>query len=315
MQGAMSKSSNGQSLHDGQSKLELLLFDLCGDQLFGINVFRVSEALPCPKLNRLPASNDYVKGVAYVRGTNIPVIDLSKAIGHRSPAAMTNSSIIVCENHRKTYGLLVQNIRQIVNIPWNDVSPPPKMLAQACCVSSIVRYESKKNVQIIDVEHVFEIVDPPPACRYDELAWVRRRELDGVRVLVVEDSKIARQHIAEFLDYIGVSYIVTENGEEALVKIKEWGSTDVDQLNQLSAIITDVEMPVMDGLTLVREIRKDHRLDNIAIFFHSTLGRLLNDQVVSDVKANKVIEKGDYQSLLAAMKKHIQSNENAKLIA
>lgn len=296
---------SGQNLNNVESQLELLLFDLNGGQLFGINVFRVSEALPCPKLSQLPSTSDYLIGIAYMRGTNIPVIDLSKAIGFHQNVATGNASIIVCELNNKIYGFLVNNIRQIVTIPWNEVSPPPSMLEKSCCLSSIVRLDDKHTVEVIDVEHVLEIVDPTPKGRYDEVDWVQRDELKGVQVLIVEDSKIARRHITEFLDYIGVVYTIAENGHEALSIVKEWGSSSEGVLDNLTAVISDVEMPIMDGLSLIKEFRKDRRLDSIAFYFHSTLAQLINKQLVSEVKATAIIEQGDYQSLLSEMRSYL----------
>ncbi len=135
------------------------------------------------------------------------------------------------------------------------------------------------------------------------------------RLLIVEDSKIARQHIMEFLEYVGVTYTITENGQDALATIKEWGSSGEGILDRLSAIISDVEMPIMDGLTLIKELRKDHRLDPIAFYFHSTLGKLLNEQLVKDVRANAVIEKGDYQALLFEIRAAVGHGTEEKMTA
>ena len=115
---AIKTRTDGQVLNDEESRLDLLLFDLYGDKLFGINVFRVSEALPCPRLSQLPSSRPYVIGIAYVRGINVPVVDLSKAIGCRNQTSRANSSVIVCESNNRSYGFLVQNVRQIVSLPW-----------------------------------------------------------------------------------------------------------------------------------------------------------------------------------------------------
>ncbi len=296
-------NATGQALNNcGESRLDLLLFDLNGDSLFGINVFRVSEALPCPHLSQLPSAGPYVTGIAYVRGINIPVVDLSKAIGCRDRTPMSNSSVIVCESNSRSYGFLVQNIRQIVSIPWAQVNSPPKALEKSCSISAIAHTGAEQVVQVIDVEHVLDIIEPPPPSQYDECDWVQKNELKGTQVLVVEDSKIARDHLARFLDYVGVVYTLAENGQEALAIIKQWGRSGEGMLERLSVIIADVEMPIMDGLTLVREVRKDHRMDNIILCLHSTLGNLLSERMAGEIKADAVVSKGDYPTLLATMK-------------
>ena len=302
MTDAALQTRTGQSLNSGEGRLDLLLFDLTGGKLFGINVFRVSEALPCPHLSQLPSPSPYVVGVVYVRGMNVPVIDLAKAIGCRNRQPMDKSSIIVCESGDRSYGFLVRHVKQIVSLPWSEVSPPPKALAKTCSISFIAHTDDNQFIQVVDVEHIFDIIDPPPPSYYDECDWVSKNELSGMHVLVVEDSKIAMNHLTCFLDYTGAVYTSVENGQEALKVIKEWGSSSEGMLERLSVIISDVEMPIMDGLTLAKEVRKDHRMDNVSVCLHSTLGNLLNQRTADEIQVDAVIHKGDYPNLLNAMR-------------
>lgn len=309
MANAALQNRSVQTLNDDESRLDLLLFDLSGDKLFGINVFRVVEALPCPRLSHTPGSSPYLIGIAHVRGTNVPVIDLAKAIGCRNRQPLETSSIIVCESGERSYGFLVQHVKKIVSFSWSQVIPPPSILQKSCSISSIAHLNDKEMIQVIDVEHVLSIIDPPAPSRYEELDWLCKDELKGMQVLIVEDSRIARKHLAQFLDYIGVVYTSVESGTEALELLQEWSSSGEGLLEGLAAIITDVDMPMMDGLILIKEVRKDHRMNHVSLFLHSTLGNILNQRVETEINADAIVSKGDYPKLLSVMRLKYSSGQ------
>ncbi|MDP2380728.1 MAG: chemotaxis protein CheW, partial [Pseudohongiella sp.] len=110
----------------GQNRLELLMFRLNGGQLYGINVFKVKEVLPCPALSILPHSSPVVRGVAYVRGRTISILDLSIATGGRPLADVVGGFIIITEYNNSVQGFLVRGVERIVNLNWEDVHSPPK---------------------------------------------------------------------------------------------------------------------------------------------------------------------------------------------
>lgn len=291
-----------KALNEDKSRLELLLFNLNGNQLFGINVFKVSEAMPCPHLSQLPSSSPYLIGVASVRGKNIPVIELSRAMACRKPTSLKNASVIVCESGDKLYGFLVQNIRQIVSLSWSDVNPPPKMVEKSSCISAITQLDDGKTVQVVDFERVLNIVDPRSFSDYGECEWVRRNELEGMQLLVVDDSKFAQKQLARFLDYIGAVYVFADNGKEALNILRDWHQEGEGALDSLAMVITDVEMPILDGFTLVKELRADHRLSHLSLCLYSSLGKSLSRYIGTDISVDAVVAKGNEQGLLQALR-------------
>jgi two-component system chemotaxis response regulator CheV len=110
----------------GQNRLELLLFRLGGQQMYGINVFKVKEVLQCPPLNAIPGRSTVVRGVAHIRGGTLPIMDMNLAIGRRALPDIANCFVIITEYNRTAQGFLVSAVERIVNMNWGDIHPPPK---------------------------------------------------------------------------------------------------------------------------------------------------------------------------------------------
>ena len=110
----------------GQNRLELLLFRLDGNQLYGINVFKVKEVLQCPKLTIMPKSSPVVRGVANIRGGTIPILDLAMATGRVGLDDLKNSFVIITEYNTKVQGFLVRSVERIVNMNWKRFIRHPR---------------------------------------------------------------------------------------------------------------------------------------------------------------------------------------------
>lgn len=143
----------------GQNRLELLLFRLDGNQLYGINVFKVKEVLQCPRLTVMPKSSPVVRGVANIRGGTIPILDLALATGRRGLQDLTNSFAIITEYNTKVQGFLVRSVERIVNMNWEEIHPPPKGAGREHYLTAVTRVD-KQLVEIIDVEKVLAEVAP-----------------------------------------------------------------------------------------------------------------------------------------------------------
>ncbi|HSG59891.1 MAG TPA: chemotaxis protein CheW, partial [Pseudomonadales bacterium] len=143
----------------GKNRLELLLFRLAGKQLYGINVFKVKEVLPSPRLNLLPHTNPVVKGVAHIRGATVPVIDLGFAIGMGGVKDQSKAFVIMTEYNGRTQGFLVDAVERIVNTNWEDIHAPPAGAGKHNFLTAVTEFE-KKMVEIIDVELVLAKVSP-----------------------------------------------------------------------------------------------------------------------------------------------------------
>ena len=139
----------------GQNRLELLLFRLNSNQLYGINVFKVKEVLQCPKLTIMPKSSPVVRGVANIRGGTIPILDLSMATGSAPLANIDNSFVIITEYNTKVQGFLVHSVERIVNMNWESIHPPPKGTGRDHYLTAVTHLDDKM-VEIIDVDDPME---------------------------------------------------------------------------------------------------------------------------------------------------------------
>ncbi len=283
----------------GHNRLELLLFRIGDSQLFGINVFKVQEVVQCPPLTRLPNANPVVRGVAHMRGKTIPVIDLAMAIG-RAPVADLNSCyVIVTEYNRRIQGFLVAAVDRIVNMNWEEILPPPKGSAMRSYLTAVTRVENRL-VEIIDVEKVLsEVIGEQGDISEDVRVGLGARE-NVRRILVVDDSSVARNQVKRTLQQLGFESVLARNGREALQMLQNWASEDAISEN-VSMVISDVEMPEMDGYTLTTELRKDSRLNQLYVLLHTSLSGVFNNAMVEKVGANKFIAKFDPDELATAV--------------
>ncbi|MGP4842488.1 chemotaxis protein CheV [Marinobacter sp. 1Y8] len=278
----------------GQNRLELLLFRLMGRQVYGINVFKVKEVLQCPKLSSLPKSNPVVRGVAHIRGETLPIIDLGLSIGMRAIPAeqVADSFIIITEYNRRIQGFLVAGVDRIVNLNWEDVSPPPKGAGKDVYLTAVARIE-EQLIEIIDVEKILSEVSP---LREDvgEALVSRGAETDrsvSRPILVVDDSSVARRQVERCLKAIGFDVVLRNDGKQALDYVKELVADGSDISDHLSMMISDVEMPEMDGYTLVTRCKEVPNLKSLYILLHTSLSGVFNKAMVQKVGADDFMAK------------------------
>lgn len=296
----------------GFNRLELLLFLLDGPQQYGINVFKVHEVIQRPTLTRVPNANPIVVGVATLRGKTIPVLDLAMAVG-RTPISGDNQGIvIVTEYNRSIQGFLVSAVDRIVNINWENVVPPPECAGNNHFLTAIAHVD-KQLVEIIDVEKVLGVIDGGRSELPDEYSrTVPESEQAKYIVLIVDDSRVARTQVKRTIDRIGATPVLTNNGQEALDLLVKWAETNDPKLKNLLMVISDIEMPEMDGYTLTTKIRSDERLRDLYIILHTSLSGLFNYNLIRKVDANAFIPKFDAKDLAHAVTEKIRAKEQEK---
>lgn len=285
------------------NRLEILLFRLDGRQLFGINVLKVKEIIPCPRLTQLPKSDYTVLGVTELRGQTMPVIDLSLAIGRKGLGrADPNSKVIVAEFNRTTQGFLVSGVERIIVSDWKDVLPPPAGLSNGY-ITGVIRSIDNSLVQIIDVEKVLGQLVPTDfsTSETQEITPEIRQYLEKRKVLVVDDSSVARHQTARTLDNLGIPYLLAKDGREALDMIRKHGDECGEGCDCIPVVISDIEMPEMDGYTLTREIRKDPRFSGTYVLLHTSLNGDINAERAQQVGANKILTKFVPEELASAV--------------
>lgn len=275
----------------GQNRLELLLFRLKGRQLYGINVFKVKEVLQCPRLTVLPKLNPVVRGVAHIRGGTLPIIDLGQATGGRPLEDLSTAFVIITEYNNRVQGFLVRAVERIVNLNWTDVHPPPKGTGRDHYLTAVTRVDDQM-VEIVDVEKVLAEVlatdDPVPQ---QALEGQHHGRSGTSKVLVVDDSAVARKQVIRCLEALGIEVHALNDGREALNWLQARADEGGSVADELLMMISDIEMPEMDGYTLTAEVRNDPRLKDLHVMLHTSLSGVFNQAMVRKVGADDFLAK------------------------
>jgi two-component system chemotaxis response regulator CheV len=274
----------------GQNRLELLMFRLGGKQRFGINVFKVQEVIRCPALTQVPHAHPVVRGIANMRGRSITVMDLALAIGRPALTDTKDAYVIITEYNRNVQGFLVSGVDRIVNMKWEEILPPPK--GSGGHYMTAVTHVDKDLVEIIDVEKVLADVIQINTVVSQPIVEENKQAIPAdFHVLVADDSSVARKQIQRTLDQLGVKSTTVEDGRKALDYLKKLADEGGPVGAKVHMIISDIEMPEMDGYTLTTEIRADNRLHDLYVVLHTSLSGVFNNALVEKVGANKFIPK------------------------
>lgn len=275
----------------GQNRLELLLFRLDGKQLYGINVFKVREVLQCPKLTIMPKSNPVVCGVASIRGATIPILDLAMATGSAGLQDRENPFVIITEYNTKTQGFLVRSVERIVNMNWEEIHPPPKGTGRDHYLTAVTRVDNQL-VEIIDVEKI--LAEVAPTSEHISVGVVdeqTQQKAVSLRVLTVDDSSVARKQVSRCLQTVGVEVVALNDGRQALDYLRKLVDEGKKPEEEFLMMISDIEMPEMDGYTLTAAIRSDPRMQQLHIVLHTSLSGVFNQAMVKKVGADDFLAK------------------------
>ncbi|MFT4766219.1 MAG: two-component system chemotaxis response regulator CheV [Oleispira sp.] len=290
----------------GQNRLELLLFSLGGSQRFAINVFKVQEVMSLPPLTEIPDRHEVVVGVTHLRGQTIPVIDLRRAIKMGTTVIDKDSTIIVTEYNMTVQAFLVAGVERIVNMNWNEILPPPVGAGRSHYLTAISRMDDR-IVEIIDVEKVLAEITPYNPDISD--AWIDKELVElikGKQILIADDSQVALNQVTGVLLKLGIDVVATHNGLEAYQVLEAWKAEGKDISNDVLMLITDAEMPEMDGYMLTTEIRKDPELKSMFIVLHTSLSGNFNKAMVEKVGCDGFLSKFQPEKLTREVQRIIR---------
>ena len=275
----------------GENRLEILMFRLAGRQLFAINVFKVQEVLQLPKLTLMPQRHPFVCGVVNLRGQTLPVIDLSQAIGMRPIVPGENSTIIVTEYNRSVQAFLVGGVDRILNLNWESILPPPGGAGRQHYLTAITKVD-EQIVEIIDVEKVLSEISPMSSkVSAEKLSDPLLEKAKGREVLLVDDSNVALTQLKETMAQLHIRTHIASDGLKALKMLQAWADAGLNIQEKLLMVITDAEMPEMDGYRLTTEIRSDPRLKDLYIVLHTSLSGSFNEAMVKKVGCDNFLSK------------------------
>jgi len=283
----------------GSNKLEMLMFSLGKDErtgreeTFGINVFKVREVMRIPEITHAPDMPPAVEGMVSLRGTLVPVVDLVKYVGVQ--AANPPQIMIVTEYNGHTQGFLVQSVDTILRVDWSSMKVPPEMLTAQMggLITAVTEIKDGRIVMMMDVEKI--LAETSSYADEISIAALTPLNVGDKTVFFADDSSVARKQIMKTLEALGLKYMLSTNGREAWQELQKVAAR-ADVLQQpvkdyIQLILTDVEMPEMDGYVLTRNIKSDPRFAGIPVLMHSSLSSSANQQLGRSVGVDEYVPK------------------------
>jgi len=304
------------------SMFEMLLFRLgeapgtSRHELFGINVFKVREILVMPEITAMANASPNVMGVTNIRGQMITVVNLPKIMGctlNKEPGLL-----LVTEFSRASQGFAVEDVTEIVRLEWKQVRSAEGTGGNL--VTSVAKLDDGANtrmVQVLDVEQILRDVFPEDIPDIQGAALGDKVKLPpGTIILAADDSAVARMVIEEGLKSMHVDYVMTKSGQEAWDRLqtisKQAALEGKTVADKVAVVLSDLEMPEMDGFTLTRNIKQDPRFRGIPVIIHSSLTGKTNEEHVKKVGADAYVPKFDATDLAFAIHKVLKNQATIK---
>lgn len=303
----------------GANQMELLLFKLGTNEVYGINVFKVREVMKLPALTQIPEADSRIVGMANIRGTMVPVVGLRQSLGlgqDQADAKRVQPYLIITEYNASLQGFLVSGVDRIIRFSWSAIKTPPAIVREnnKGAVTAVTMLEDGRMVLILDVEKVLSDICP----RSDEEVFagvVSTPALKTKCVLFADDSSVARTQIRKALERLGIPYIQTTTGKEAWDRLQALADQATAEgkpaVDQIQIVLSDIEMPDMDGFTLTKNIRCDPRLAHLPVVLHSSLTGTCNMEKGRAVGASDYITKFDAKILGEKLAYHVGVSRSA----
>lgn len=295
------------------NKFELLLFRLGADphgvrsELFGINVFKIREIVPMQEITKAAGTQSPMLGMVNIRGQIISVIDLPTVVGCVPKTGL--NILLVTEYARSTQAFAVESVEEIVRLEWSQVLSAESK-AGGNFVTSIARLDDDESgnrlAQVLDVEQILHEI--MPSTRELKVLDVEGIALKpGAVIIAADDSKVARSLVEMGLTALGLPFLMHKTGKEAWDRMqqisRETREQGIPMTDRVAMVLTDLEMPEMDGFTLTRNIKRDERMKAIPVVIHSSLSGSANEDHVKNIGADGYVSKFEIEDLTATIRK------------
>ena len=308
-------------LKTGSNEMELVDFrilkqgkDAVYEGIYGVNVAKVKEIIKMPNLTELPGVPDYIEGIFDLRGVVIPVINLAKWMHIEEPKeAILKPRVIIAEFSNIFIGFIVHEAKRIRRINWKDIEPANFAGSSGMGaldkskITGVTRIENDDVLLILDLESIVEelgIYQPKMEVEVSEI-----HKFSGV-ALILDDSLTARRLVNEALTKMGLRVVEAKDGVEGLEKLNDlYAMYKEDLEDNLRVIISDVEMPQMDGFHFAANVKDDKRFANIPIIFNSSLSNEFSEIHGKDAGGDAFLTKFNATEFYAAVSKVIEKKK------
>ena len=259
-------------LESGTNELEIREFTV-GGELFGINIAKIREIMRAQETKRMPNSHNFVEGIFKQRGEVITVIDLAKCLNIEKSENKSHDIFILTHFNKLNFAFRVESVVGIDRVSWEDIKKPDKVIysGEDSVATAIAEYKDRL-ITILDFEKIIADISPETSITLDRLDELGDRVESQKKILVAEDSMMLSNLIIGFLHKSGYKNTVKfNNGKEAWNYLTEAKESGLPISNYVSCIVSDIEMPLMDGHRLTKLIKTDDELKHIPVILFSSL--------------------------------------------
>ena len=259
-------------LESGTNELEIMEFTV-GGELFGINIAKIREIMRAQETKRMPNSHNFVEGIFKQRGEVITVIDLAKCLNIERTENKSHDIFILTHFNKLNFAFRVESVVGIDRVSWEDIKKPDKVIysGEDSVATAIAEYKDRL-ITILDFEKIIADISPETSITLDRLDELGDRVESQKKILVAEDSMMLSNLIIGFLHKSGYKNTVKfNNGKEAWDYLTEAKNSGLPISNYVSCIVSDIEMPLMDGHRLTKLIKTDDELKHIPVILFSSL--------------------------------------------
>lgn len=259
-------------LESGTNELEIMEFTV-GGELFGINIAKIREIMRAQETKRMPNSHNFVEGIFKQRGEVITVIDLAKCLNIERTENKSHDIFILTHFNKLNFAFRVESVVGIDRVSWEDIKKPDKVIysGEDSVATAIAEYKDRL-ITILDFEKIIADISPETSITLDRLDELGDRVESEKKILVAEDSMMLSNLIIGFLHKSGYKNTVKfNNGKEAWDYLTEAKNSGLPISNYASCIVSDIEMPLMDGHRLTKLVKSDEKLKDIPVILFSSL--------------------------------------------
>ncbi|MBF0407345.1 MAG: chemotaxis protein CheV [Candidatus Riflebacteria bacterium] len=276
------------------NQMEMLVFSLKDQQLYGINVFKIIEVIETPvNVCKVPYSHTSIIGTVDFRGKGVSVIDLGLSLG-MTPIDYKNSLsyIIICDYNNSIHGFLICNPDRLLTRSWDQIRSPTKYIASCSYLTAVAYTDTGDTIQLLDIEKVLaEVIGFETQLSAEIVKEAENLKSTQSKVMIIDDSKTARMAIRDLMKNLKLECEVMESADDAfnhLTNVAKQGKSEIDKYR---VVISDVEMPGMDGFSFTRKLRETPQLAGLYVILHTSMSNQSNQSKAEMVGANDFVAK------------------------
>jgi len=279
-------------LESGTNELNILVFDIAGNA-FGINVAKVKNLLQYVPIQPMPRAHPNIEGIFKPRDQVLTVVDLAGYMGLPATEDISRDILIVTSFNQMNMAFHVHKVERIWRISWSDIEKPDPTIYGGTdgIITGITRIDSR-IISIVDFEKIIFDISPATGIQFEEIERLGERDSNIKPIMVVEDSELLRRMILESLNMAGYTDVsLFTNGKDAWDRLVEIRDQKEPLEKIVSLVITDIEMPLMDGHHLTKRIKTDPVLRKLPVVIFSSLidaqMRIKGEEVGCDAQLSK----------------------------